>query len=1022
MHILCKVETHNHPTGISPFPGAATGSGGEIRDEGATGRGGKPKAGITGFSVSDLRLPGLSMPWELPKMPNPRQAGALQIMLEAPIGGASFNNEFGRPNIGGYFRTLEVACASDSHQVRRGYHKPIMLAGGLGNVRGDHVYKNTMPVGAKLVVLGGPAMLIGLGGGAASSVAAGQSTESLDFASVQRGNPEMQRRCQEVIDACIARGKNNPVITIHDVGAGGLSNALPELIHDSSLGGEFVLSEIPNDEPGMSPMQVWCNEAQERYVLAVLPDQLDEFESICNRERCLYSVVGTATKSTVLKVNAGAKPDVTHESSVPDSVSEPIDLDLNMLFGNTPRMSRSVERKNDSYPELQLDHVSISEAAHRVLRLPSVSDKSFLVTIGDRSVTGQIVRDQMVGPWQVAVSDVAVTSSGFEGYAGEAMALGERAPLALIDPASSGRMAVAEAITNIAAAAVEQMSDIKMSANWMAAAGQPGEDAALYDTVRAVAMELCPELGIAIPVGKDSMSMKTTWTMNGTANSVVAPLSLVISAFAPVADIRRTLTPVLETSLDTVLILVDLGAGRDRLGGSALAQVFSQIGCEGPDLDSPERLTGLFSATRQLIGERQLVAYHDRSDGGLFVTLCEMAFASRCGLEVDLGSVNDVLPALFSEELGVVLQVRADEYPAVLACLDNYGLGTCSRAIGRVEPSHNDIKIIANGREQYCAARIDLHRAWSEVSWKMQRMRDNPDCADSEYERILDSSDPGLHADVTFDLVENPAVKSILSGSRPRVAILREQGVNGQIEMAAAFDRAGFSSVDVTMSDLAEGRRDLMEFAGFAACGGFSFGDVLGAGQGWAKSILYQPRLRDMFELFLGDPERFALGVCNGCQMLAVLKELIPGAEHWPSFDKNESEQYEARQVMVEVLESDSILLTGMEGSHLPIVVAHGEGRAIFESKIQLKYLADNSQTGLRYVDNRDQPTLVYPYNPNGSTAGIAGLTAANGTVTIMMPHPERVFRTFCNSWHPAHWGEHSPWLRLFQNARAFAA
>ena len=832
----------------------------------------------------------------------------------------------------------------------------------------------------------------------------------------------MQRRCQEVIDACIARGKNNPVITIHDVGAGGLSNALPELIHDSSLGGEFVLSEIPNDEPGMSPMQVWCNEAQERYVLAVLPDQLDEFESICNRERCLYSVVGTATKSTVLKVNAGAKPDVTHESSVPDSVSEPIDLDLNMLFGNTPRMSRSVERKNDSYPELQLDHVSISEAAHRVLRLPSVSDKSFLVTIGDRSVTGQIVRDQMVGPWQVAVSDVAVTSSGFEGYAGEAMALGERAPLALIDPASSGRMAVAEAITNIAAAAVEQMSDIKMSANWMAAAGQPGEDAALYDTVRAVAMELCPELGIAIPVGKDSMSMKTTWTMNGTANSVVAPLSLVISAFAPVADIRRTLTPVLETSLDTVLILVDLGAGRDRLGGSALAQVFSQIGCEGPDLDSPERLTGLFSATRQLIGERQLVAYHDRSDGGLFVTLCEMAFASRCGLEVDLGSVNDVLPALFSEELGVVLQVRADEYPAVLACLDNYGLGTCSRAIGRVEPSHNDIKIIANGREQYFAARIDLHRAWSEVSWKMQRMRDNPDCADSEYERILDSSDPGLHADVTFDLVENPAVKSILSGSRPRVAILREQGVNGQIEMAAAFDRAGFSSVDVTMSDLAEGRRDLMEFAGFAACGGFSFGDVLGAGQGWAKSILYQPRLRDMFELFLGHPERFALGVCNGCQMLAALKELIPGAEHWPAFDKNESEQYEARQVMVEVLESDSILLTGMEGSHLPIVVAHGEGRAIFESKIQLKYLVDNSQTGLRYVDNRDQPTLVYPYNPNGSTAGIAGLTAANGTVTIMMPHPERVFRTFCNSWHPAHWGEHSPWLRLFQNARAFAA
>ena len=1020
LHILCKVETHNHPTGISPYPGAATGSGGEIRDEGATGRGGKPKAGITGFSVSDLRLPGASMPWELPEIRNSRQANALQIMLDGPIGGASFNNEFGRPNIGGYFRTLEVACASGTREVRRGYHKPIMLAGGLGNIRSEHVYKNTMPAGAKLVVLGGPAMLIGLGGGAASSVDSGQSTESLDFASVQRGNAEMQRRCQEVIDACIARGQNNPIITIHDVGAGGLSNALPELIHDSSLGGEFTLSKIPNDEPGMSPMQVWCNEAQERYVLAVSPDHLEEFEAICKRERCLYSVVGTATKTPVLKVKAGAKPGVAHESTVPENASEPIDLDLKVLFGNTPRMSRVADRRHDSYPKLQLDHVSISEAVDRVLRLPGVSDKTFLVTIGDRSVTGQIVRDQMVGPWQVPVSDVAVTASGFEGYAGEAMALGERAPLALIDPASSGRMAVAEAITNIAAAAVERMGDIKMSANWMAAAGHPGEDAALYDTVRAVAMELCPELGISIPVGKDSMSMKTTWTLNETANTVVAPLSLVISAFAPVADIRRTLTPLLQTGLDTVLILVDLGVGRDRLGGSALAQVFSQIGREGPDLESPEQLAGLFSATRQLIGERKLIAYHDRSDGGLFVTLCEMAFASRCGLEIDLGSVTDVLSALFSEEVGVVLQVRADDQAAVLGCLDSYGLSGCCRVIGRVEQGHNDIQIIANGREQYRAARVDLHRAWSEVSWKMQRLRDNPDCADFEYERILDTTDPGLHAEESFDLVENPAIKAILSGSRPRVAILREQGVNGQLEMAAAFDRAGFSAVDVTMSDLAEGRRDLMEFAGFAACGGFSFGDVLGAGQGWAKSILYLARLRDMFELYFQHPERFALGVCNGCQMLAALKELIPGAEHWPSFDKNESEQYEARQVMVEVLASDSVLLTGMEGSYLPIAVAHGEGRAIFESNIQLKHLADNNQTGLRYVDNRDQPTLIYPYNPNGSTDGIAGLTAANGRVTIMMPHPERVFRTLCNSWHPAHWGEHSPWLRLFQNARAF--
>ena len=883
-----------------------------------------------------------------------------------------------------------------------------------------------MSAGAKLVVLGGPAMLIGLGGGAASSVDSGQSTASLDFASVQRGNAEMQRRCQEVIDACIARGQNNPIITIHDVGAGGLSNALPELIHDSNLGGEFSLSKIPNDEPGMSPMQVWCNEAQERYVLAVSPDQLEEFEAICKRERCLYSVVGAATKTPVLKVKAETSPQVTHEptheSTVPERVSEPIDLDLNVLFGNTPRMSRVVDRRHDSYPELQLNDVSIGEAAERVLRLPGVSDKTFLVTIGDRSVTGQIVRDQMVGPWQVPVSDVAVTASGFEGYAGEAMALGERAPLALIDPASSGRMAVAEAITNIAAAAVERMADIKVSANWMAAAGHPGEDAALYDTVRAVALELCPEIGISIPVGKDSLSMKATWTLNETTNTVVAPLSLVISAFAPVADIRRTLTPLLQTSLDSVLILVDLGAGLDRLGGSALAQVFSQIGCEGPDLDSPGLLAGLFAATRQLIGEHKLIAYHDRSAGGLFVTLCEMAFVSRCGLEIDLGSVNDILPALFSKEVGVVLQARADDQAAVLACLDSYGLGDCSRVIGRVEQDHNDIQIIADGREQFRAARVDLHRAWSEVSWKMQRLRDNPDCADTEYERILDITDPGLHAEVSFDLSENPAVKAILSGSRPRVAILREQGVNGQLEMAAAFDRAGFSAVDVTMSDLAAGHRDLMEFAGFAACGGFSFGDVLGAGQGWAKSILYQSRLRDMFERFLQHPGRFALGVCNGCQMLAALKELIPGAEHWPSFDKNESEQYEARQVMVEVLASDSVLLAGMEGSYLPVAVAHGEGKATFDSNVALKHLANNNQTGLRYVDNRDQPTLIYPYNPNGSTDGIAGLTAANGRVTIMMPHPERVFRTLCNSWHPAHWGEHSPWLRLFQNARAFAA
>ena len=1020
LHILGKVETHNHPTGISPFAGAATGSGGEIRDEGATGRGGKPKAGVTGFSVSNLRLPEFGMPWEVPEQSSPRQARPLQIMLEAPIGGAAFNNEFGRPNIGGYFRTLEVPGASDSESFRWGYHKPIMLAGGIGNVRACHIHKEKISPGACLIVLGGPSMLIGLGGGAASSIDSGRSTEALDFASVQRGNAEMQRRCQEVIDSCISLGADSPIISIHDVGAGGLSNALPELVQDSGLGGYFELDAIPTDEPGMSPMQLWCNEAQERYVIAVSSDRIDLFESICRRERCLYSMVGEATETRSLRLEAGAKT-VAEIYGQQTGSTDPIDLEMDVLFGSPPRMHRKVARKQPDYPGLSLDGVDLDDAARRVLRLPGVADKTFLITIGDRSVTGQVARDQMVGPWQVPVSDVAVTAAGVEGYAGEAMALGERAPIALVNPVASARMAVAEAITNIAATTVESLSDVRLSANWMAAAGHPGEDAALFDAVQSVAMELCPQLGISIPVGKDSMSMKTVWQAAEKRYSVVAPLSLVVTAFAPVVDTRLTLTPVLRTDLPTKLLLIDLGQGRNRLGGSALAQVFGQVGREAPDLDMAEHLKEFFVATRRLMAEGQILAYHDRSDGGLFVTLCEMAFASRCGLEIDLSQTDDVAGVLFAEEAGAVIQVRRENVDDVMGLIKDNGLGDCVRLLGGVSTAHGDVRISASGRLVFSAPRVDLHRTWSEVSWRMQTLRDNPDCALEEYDRLLDVEDPGLHDTVTFDPVQNPATRAILSGNRPRVAVLREQGVNGQLEMAAAFDRAGFSAIDVTMSDLTEGRHQLDAFQGFAACGGFSFGDVLGAGQGWAKTILLDPALKDMFEAFFNRPDRFALGVCNGCQMFAALKSLIPGAQRWPVFERNLSEQYEARQVMVEILHSDSVLLSGMAGSRLPIVVAHGEGRATFNGATDLGELSASEQIALRYVDNYGGVTGVYPFNPNGSVAGITGLSAAGGRVTIMMPHPERVFRTLNNSWHPEEWGEHSPWLRLFQNARAFS-
>ena len=1017
LHLVAKVETHNHPTAISPFPGAATGSGGEIRDEGATGRGGKPKAGITGFSVSDLRLPDWAMPWELQAQHPQRLATPLQIMLEGPIGGASFNNEFGRPNIGGYFRTLEVAADSDAGAPRRGYHKPIMLAGGVGNIRGAHVDKQPIEPDTLIVVLGGPAMLIGLGGGAASSVDSGASDEALDFASVQRGNAEMQRRCQEVIDRCIALGTQNPIVSVHDVGAGGLSNALPELVHDAGLGAVFNLEAIPSDEPGLSPMQLWCNEAQERYVLAVALPQIEDFKALCERERCLFAVVGCASSKEHLRVTGADGVVRDGDGRVG---ADPVDLPMATLFGNTPRMKREVKRRPAQYPPLELSGIELNDALDRVLRLPAVADKSFLITIGDRSVGGQVVRDQMVGPWQVPVADAGITVAGFDANTGEALAVGERTPLALVNAPASGRMAVAEAITNIACAGITELSDVHFSANWMTAAGEPGADADLFDTVQAVAMELCPALGISIPVGKDSMSMSTRWNEGEIECGVSSPLSLVVTAFAPVADVRRSVTPELNLTGETVLVRVDLARGAQRLGASALAQVYGQVGNTVADVAHPEDLCAFFAVTRKLLASGLLLAYHDRSDGGLIVTLAEMAFASRCSLDIDLGPVADPLAALFTEELGAVLQVPRDALSRVLEYFEAAGLSQWVQAIGGPGGPIDTVRISTGSQVLLEARRSQLHRTWSELSSRMRSLRDNPECAAEEYEHLSDLSDPGLNVSLAFDPAHNPATRAILSGARPRVAILREQGVNGQMEMAAAFERAGFAAIDVTMSDLAGDRHDLRDFNGFAACGGFSFGDVLGAGQGWAKSILFQQKLREMFAQFFQREDIFALGVCNGCQMMAALKDLIPGAQHWPYFAANRSGQFESRVVMVEVLQSESVLFADMAGSRFPVVVAHGEGRAVFPGLDSVHTLRDARQTSLGFVDNYGRRSDRYPFNPNGSDQGITGLCAANGRVTIMMPHPERNFRAVTNSWYPGDWGEHGPWLRLFQNARAF--
>lgn len=1002
VHILCKVETHNHPTAISPFPGAATGSGGEIRDEGATGRGSKPKAGLSGYSVSNLRIPNAPRAWEGPESKPDRIASPLQIMLEGPIGGAAFNNEFGRPNIAGYFRTYEQSIAGDDDV--RGYHKPIMLAGGLGNIREQHVAKNIIPDGSYIVVLGGPAMLIGLGGGAASSVASGQSSEQLDFASVQRGNPEMERRCQEVIDSCWAQGDQNPIISIHDIGAGGLCNALPELIGDAGRGGIFNLRDVLNDEPGMSPMQIWCNEAQERYTLAVAPERLAEFEAICARERCLYCVVGQATDDEVLVLNDSQFADGSPRQQTP------IDLPMETLFGKPPKMLRDVKSVARNAPECDFSNITVKDAVERVLSLPAVADKTFLITIGDRSVTGMIARDQMVGPWQVPVSDVAVTTTAYTGLTGEAMSMGERTPLASVNAPASGRMAIGEALTNLAAANIRGLSEVKLSANWMAAAGHSGDDAALFETVKAVGMELCPALGIAIPVGKDSMSMKSVWqNQAGEQRSVTSPVSCVITAFAPVSDTNKTLTPVLDMSNKSSLLFIDLSGDRQRMACSALAQVYGQVGTQTPDVDEPSLLKNGFETVQALIDQRLIAAYHDRSDGGLLCTVLEMSFASRCGLDLALEG-EAALTSLFNEELGVVVQVNDLNRRAVEEIFKQNALPAIE--IGR--PTQGDeIKVRFNGELVLDASRTKLHRVWSETSYEMQKLRDNPECAQQEFDLLLDASNTGLYSDLSFDSKDDICAPFI-GGAKPKIAILREQGVNGHIEMGAAFTQAGFSAVDVTMTDINEKRVSLDDFNGLVACGGFSYGDVLGAGEGWAKSILFNERVRDDFAAYFAREDAFTLGICNGCQMMSNLKEIIPGAEHWPHFVRNASEQFEARFVQSKIADqTNSILLAGMQGSVLPVVVAHGEGRAEYG-----EISPDSSALALSYVDYQGYATEAYPANPNGSPQGIAGLTNADGRITIMMPHPERIFRSATNSWRDQSWGEYSPWMRMFRNAR----
>ena len=1009
IHILMKVETHNHPTAIAPFPGASTGSGGEIRDEGATGKGGKPKAGLTGFSVSNLKIPGFPQPWEVDFGKPAHIASALNIMIEAPLGGAAFNNEFGRPNLCGYFRTFEEIKTNETGiDEVRGYHKPIMIAGGIGNIREMHVEKGEIDLGAKLIVLGGPAMLIGLGGGAASSMAAGTGNEDLDFASVQRENAEMERRCQEVIDQCWQLGVNNPIGFIHDVGAGGLSNALPELVKDGGTGGNFRLRDIPSAESEMSPLEIWCNESQERYVLAVNPSDLARFESICTRERCPFAVVGEAVDEKHIRLGD------SHYDN------EPIDLPMDVLFGKAPKMHRKAFTPEPVISEFDISGIELGEAINRVMALPSVASKSFLITIGDRTITGLVHRDQMVGPWQVPVADAAITTSSFTSYCGEAMAMGERSPLALFNAPASGRMAIGEAITNIACAEIARLNDIKLSANWMVAAGHGSEDQKLFATVEAVGMELCPALGICIPVGKDSMSMRTVWSDSDSneEKSNTAPLSLVVTAFAPVIDIRSSLTPELATDKGpSHLYLIDLGRSQQRLAGSALAQVYRNLDGQTPDLDNAEDLIHFFDLVQLARQAKLLLSYHDRSDGGVFTTLVEMAFASRCGLDINLGESENPIAMLFNEELGAVVQVLDEHSAQFEALAEGLGLLDCVIQIATVNVN-DEITVRHSSKALITKSRTQLQRQWAATSFQMQRIRDNSECAQQEFDSLLDSADPGLNIKLSFDVNDNISAPYINTAVLPKAAILREQGVNGHVEMAAAFHRAGFAAVDVHMTDLIEGRVNLEEFNMVAACGGFSYGDVLGAGGGWAKTILFNDEVRRQFKKHFENPNTLTLGVCNGCQMVSMLHELIPGANDWPTFHRNRSEQFEARLSLTTVTDTKSAFFADMAGSQIAIAVAHGEGRAQFSSAESESRFLQSTNVSLQYVNNHGKVTADYPANPNGSIASIAGLCSDDGRVTIMMPHPERVFRASQNSWKPEVWTEDAPTLRLFRNAR----
>lgn len=1001
IHILMKVETHNHPTAISPFPGAATGAGGEIRDEGATGRGGYPKAGLCGFSVSNLQIPGMNEPWEVVYGKPSRIVSALDIMIEGPIGAAAFNNEFGRPNLLGYFRSYE----QNIDGVMRGYHKPIMIAGGMGNIRADDVEKKIFSAGTPIVVLGGPAMLIGLGGGAASSMTSGSSHEQLDFASVQRDNPEMERRCQEVINRCWGLQEDNPILSIHDVGAGGLSNALPEILHDSERGGVIELRKIPNAESSMSPMEIWCNEAQERYVLAIESTKLETFVALCERERCPYAVVGEAT----------AKQDLIVTDAKFDQ--NPIEISMEVLLGKPPKTERITSREAPTNKSADYSKVKIEQAVEFVLRHPTVASKKFLITIGDRTVTGLVARDQMVGPWQVPVSDVAVTSSGFNAYSGEAMAMGERTPIAVSDGPSSARLALGEAITNILASDIENLHDIRLSANWMAAANYNNEDSKLYDTVEALS-DVCRALNIAIPVGKDSLSMQTQWEHNGASKQVVSPISLIVSAFAPVVDVRDTWTPQIRIDKGTsYLVLIDLGQKRNRLGASCLAQTYNINDTNVPDLDSPNILTNYHSFISGLRDKINVISYHDRSDGGLLASLCEMAFAGKCGMKVQVSTLGeDPLACLFSEELGAVLQITADDLGVATLLADEYGLTEHFHVLG--EPSkHQDIIITHKNSELLNVSRVNLEKIWSQPSYRIQALRDNPISAEQEVGLIDDEAHRGLMSQPTFDIDDDVSSPYIIKGLKPKAAILREQGVNGHIEMAAAFDRAGFEAVDVHMTDLVARRQRLEGFQMLAACGGFSYGDVLGAGNGWASSILFNSELKEQFNVFFERSDVLALGVCNGCQMMSQLKEIIPGAELWPKFVRNTSEQFESRLVNVRINSSSSLLFGGMNDSILPIAVAHGEGRADLDTS-QLQEIESANLSVMQYVNSDAKPTELYPLNPNGSVSGITGLTNTDGRFTIMMPHPERLFRTTQYSWHPDEWNEDGPWMRMFRNAR----